>query len=330
MPSMTPSSDSSPDPADQGNTIAFRIGLDGKGGCTDDADRAAIRWTHYRIDDEGHTHLLINDRRLAERIAEAMTTENARPRATLFEDGLLVVLRGINCNTGSVPEDMVSMRAWVDGERVVTVSPRRVFAVEDVHQELRRGDGPTTAIEVFTRIATALVERMRPVVDGLEEAVDALHEGMLNNGPEEIQRPLSDLRHMTARLRRHMAPQRDALRQLLKMKSDFLSADDLAELSNAADNQSRYVEDADSVRERATVLQDELNNTVANEMNRNMYLMSIIAAVFLPLGLLTGLLGINVGGMPGTNSPIAFWSVCGLMGLIALAEVWYFRRRRLL
>lgn len=327
---MTSTSKSSPDPSDSVEAIAFRVGLDGKGGCSNEADGAAIRWTHYRIDDEEDAHLLIKDRRLAERIADAMIAGNARPRATLFEDGLLVVLRGINCNPGSAPEDMVSMRAWVDGDRVVTVSPRRVFAVEDVHQELTRGDGPTRAVEVFTRIAVTLVERMRPVVDGLEEAIDALHENLLSNGPEEIQRPLSDLRHMTARLRRHMAPQRDALRQLLKMKSDFLTQDDLAELSNAADNQSRYVEDVDSVRERATVLQDELNNNVANDMNRNMYLMSIIAAVFLPLGLLTGLLGINVGGIPGTESPIAFWAVCGLMVLIAVVEVWYFRRRRLI
>lgn len=316
-----------PEPAQK---IIFRVGLNGQGGYVEPADHAAMRWTHYRIDDEEDTHDLIRDRRLADRIAEAMTTGNARPRATLFPEGLLVVLRGVNSNPGEDPEDMVSMRAWIDHERVVSVSTRRVLAIEDVYAELQQGIGPTTPAEILTHIAEALVDRMRPIVDALEDTVDELHERLLANGPSELQRPLSDLRHVIANLRRHMAPQRDALRQLLKMKTGILRSEDIGELSNSADNQSRYVEDVDSVRERATVLQDELNNTVANDMNRNMYLMSIIAAVFLPLSLLTGLLGINVGGIPGTDSNAAFWVVCALLVLIALIELWYFRRRRLI
>lgn len=312
------------------NNVAFRVGLNGRGGLAEEADTASLRWTHYRGDDDAISDLLMRDRRLADHIADSMMTQNARPRVSVIEDGLLVVLRGVNSNPGSDPEDMVSMRAWVDADRIVTVSPRRVLAVEDVHAALAKGSGPKSPIGALVHIADSIVERMRPVVDGLEDTVDDLHERLLTKGPNELQRPLADLRHVIAQLRRHMAPQRDALRQFVAMRTKLMSDEDLGELIHTADRQSRYVEDVDSVRERATVLQDELNNTVANEMNRNMYLMSIIAAVFLPLGFLTGLLGINVGGIPGTESPLAFWIVCALLVGIAVAEVWWFRRRRLL
>ena len=312
------------------DAVTFRIGLDGQGGLIEQADGAGLRWTHYRSDDAKLVQQLVRDRRLLDNIAESLMSPNARPRAVQIEDGILVVLRGVNSNPGADPEDMVSMRAWFDAERVVSISPRRVFAIEDVHAGLSKGKGPTTPMEVLVHIADSIVERMRPIVDGLEDTVEELHDRLLADGPKELQRPLADLRHVVAQLRRHMAPQRDALRRLVDMKSALLTDEARLELMHTADRQSRYVEDIDSVRERATVLQDDLNNSVASQMNRNMYLMSIIAAVFLPLGLLTGLLGINVGGMPGAESRWAFWIVCALLVVIAIAEVWYFRRRRLL
>ena len=64
------------------------------------------------------------------------------------------------------------------------------------------------------------------------------------------------------------------------------------------------------------------------QMNKTMYLLSIVAAIFLPLGLLTGLLGINVGGIPGTESPYAFIVVCVGLIFIAFIQALIFRRMR--
>jgi len=94
------------------------------------------------------------------------------------------------------------------------------------------------------------------------------------------------------------------------------------ELREVADRVTRMTEDIDAVRERAMVLQDQLTDQRAEEMNRNMMVLSVVAAIFLPLGFLTGLFGINVGGMPGVESPVAFWFVvaaCGVIGIVLLA-----------
>ncbi len=82
------------------------------------------------------------------------------------------------------------------------------------------------------------------------------------------------------------------------------------------------------MRERAVVAQDQLTSHLAEELNSRMYVLSLVAAIFLPLGFLTGLLGINVGGIPGAENPGSFGIfVVGLVVLVAL-ELWYFRRRR--
>jgi len=97
-------------------------------------------------------------------------------------------------------------------------------------------------------------------------------------------------------------------------------------LREASDRITRMVEDIDSARERAAVTQDELSNRLSERMNRTMYVLSIVAAVFLPLGLLTGLLGMDVGGVPGHDVPSAFWIVCAVCGVMSVVQVWAFRK----
>ena len=63
-------------------------------------------------------------------------------------------------------------------------------------------------------------------------------------------------------------------------------------------------------------------------MNKTMYILSIVAGIFLPLGLLTGLLGINVGGIPGTENPWAFAIFCVLLLIIAGGQIWLFKRKK--
>jgi zinc transporter len=131
-------------------------------------------------------------------------------------------------------------------------------------------------------------------------------------------------------LRRHIAPQRDALAFLTVEEMKWLTQQQRWHLRESIDQIIRYVENLDMLRERATVLQDTLLNHLSEQLNRNMYLLSIVTTLFLPLSFMTGLLGINVGGIPGSNSPIAFVIVCALMLAGGFFEYWLFKRLRLL
>jgi len=96
-------------------------------------------------------------------------------------------------------------------------------------------------------------------------------------------------------------------------------------LREVADKITRYIEDLDSARERAAVVQDELSSCLAERLNKNTYLLSIIAAIFMPLSLLTGLLGINVGGIPGEKWPWSFASATIGIFVLGVIEYWLFK-----
>ena len=101
-----------------------------------------------------------------------------------------------------------------------------------------------------------------------------------------------------------------------------------AMLTEETDAVTRYVEDLDAMRERAGILRDEAMSHLSERLNRNMYVLSIVATIMLPLSLLAGLLGINVGGIPGARWPWSFAVVCVLMGALGIVEYWLFRRLR--
>lgn len=136
--------------------------------------------------------------------------------------------------------------------------------------------------------------------------------------------------HTSIVLRRYLVPQREVIGRLHAERVSWLSDEIRAYLRESADRVTRYVETLDSARERAAVSSEELASRLAEQMNQTMYLLSVVAAIFLPLGLITGLLGINVGGMPGVDTPWAFTAVTVTMVGLGLLEVWVFRKYQLL
>ena len=285
-------------------------------------------WLHFDFTVPAVADWLRGEGGLDEVSVEALITDETRPRVVTTHDALLLILRGVNLNPGQDPEDMVSVRAFFTRDRVISLRRRRIMAVEDLRQALISGDGPEDGGDFLVEFADLLTSRMGGVLDDIDDDADALEDEVLTAESHELRARIGAVRRQAIALRRYLAPQRDVMSRLQMEKASWLDDLHRVRLRELADRVTRHVEDLDSVRDRAAVTQDELNTRLSDQMNKTMYLLSIVAAVFLPLGLLTGLLGINVGGIPGADTPFAFAIVCGLMVLLAIGEIWFFRSRK--
>ena len=219
---------------------------------------------------------------------------------------------------------MVSLRIWAEPQRLISLRFRRVMAVQELDRRIAAGTGPHDLGALLVGLADGLVQRMGPVLNSLDEELDNLEERILADHSRELRPVLSDIRRRAILLRRYLAPQRDALGRLLIEDIDWVDTEQRRRLREVADRVTNYVEELDAARERAQIVQDELSNRVAERMNRNMYVISIVATIFLPLGFVTGLFGINVAGMPGVETGWAFAAVaggCALLGLVTLAAL---------
>ena len=129
-------------------------------------------------------------------------------------------------------------------------------------------------------------------------------------------------------MRRHLGPQREALAQLQSEKIEFLTPSEKLEIREINDSLIRYIEDLDMMRERAASAQEDLLSQLSEQLNSRLYLLSIISAVFLPLGFLTGLMGVNLAGIPGSEASYAFGLFTLSLGLMSLIVLWLLKQRR--
>lgn len=289
---------------------------------------AGCLWVHLHRDAEETREWLEKRSGLDPLIVESLLAESTRPRCAPVADGVMLFLRGVNLNPGADPEDMVSIRLWVESTRIISVRTRRLMSVDDLRQALGRGDGPRDAGGFITQLAGQLVSRMSGVIADVDDNVDRLQEAVLESEDRQLRTDLTRLRREIIALRRYLAPQREALARFGQVKTSWINEFDSLHIREEVDHVMRLVEDLDAARERAAVTQEELNNRLSEQMNARMYVLSVVAAIFLPLGFLTGLFGINVGGIPLAEDPGGFSDIVLLMFTITGALVALFRWRR--
>lgn len=259
-------------------------------------------------------------------ILDALLADETRPRIVEFEEGVLLILRGVNLNEGADPEDMVSVRLWIDAHRIISLERRSTKAVLDIEDRLKHGKGPKNAGDFLTQLSARLFERMEPVLTALDEATDDIEEKVIENPDFSERQTIVNIRKQAIIYRRYISPQRDVMQHLRTSDLNWLDTMQRRHIQESYDRVLRYVEDLDTIRERAQIVKDELTSAISDRLNKNLYVLSVIAAVFLPLGFLTGLLGINIGGIPGTEDPNAFWIfIVGLFVLVSL-QVWLFKK----
>ena len=319
-----------------GSGVLWAYQLDGEGAgvrvssedALSDSDLPGFTWVHIHSDSLPAAQWLAENG-IEQRIIDALTAQETRPRAIELGRGTLVTLRGVNSNPGADPEDMISLRLWFSGSLVISSrrSMRRLLSVEDVRRSIESGEGPRSSGQVISMLTERIATRIGDVVDDIEEELSAIEGSLESSEVSQLRQRLAMSRRQTAAIRRYLAPQRVALDTLFR-DNERLSSREAHEIQTQSDRITRFVEDLDLARERAMVLQGELQDQIAEQQNQRMYVLSIVAAVFLPLSFLTGVFGMNVAGLPGTENPGAFLLLSLAMLVLAIALIVYMRWRK--
>lgn len=287
-------------------------------------------WLHWDRSQPQAQHWLREHSGLDAFSCDLLLEENTRPRLLpLPRDELLVFLRGINRNPGAEPEDMVSVRIFADARRVISLRLRPLLATDALIADLQAGRGPKTSSELLLELARHLTHRVDDLISELSEQLDAEEEHL---DADERYRPdhslMLQLRRRAAGLRRFLAPQRDLYAQMARSRQSWFVEDDDDYWNELNNRLTRYLEELELIRERVVLVLEAESRRLGERMNRIMYRFTVITGMFLPLTFLTGLLGINVGGIPGADSAQGFLVACGLMLLLAGGQLLLFRRWR--
>lgn len=318
------------------NGLIHALLLDGKGGAQSLSWTAVEQWRpedgelwlHFDYAVTDVRSWLQSESQLDEAIIDTLLSDGSRPRFSPQESGVFIAWRGVNLNPQSDPDDMVALRLWRDESRLISTRNRKLMAVREMVQALERGSGPFTTAEILVELAANMTLKIGRVLGDFEEQMAELEERVIDSRQMTLRSELSDFRRHVMAMRRYIAPQKEALFAFSIEKLAWLTGSEKVQLREVVDRITRHLEDLESLRERAVIAQEELQNRISEELNSRLYVLSVITAIFLPLGFFTGLLGINVGGMPGAENASGFWYVVAGMVLLLILQLGYFRWRR--
>ncbi|HOV03967.1 MAG TPA: zinc transporter ZntB [Kaistiaceae bacterium] len=289
---------------------------------------AAFLWVHLHAPDEAAREALSHWAGLGRSRPAALVAAETRPRCDSYPKGLLLNLRGVNVTPGAEPDDLVSVRLWIEAHRILSVSYREMHALDDLRTAVARGRVIANTGEFVAELALRIANAMEPVIEELSEQIDDLEDEVATDAFASLRRRLSEARRQATGLHRFIAPQRMALDRLAIEAQTLFAAPDRNRLREAADHVTRFSEELSMIHDRASILQEEITDKRAEVLNQRMLVLSVAAAVFLPLNLIVGALGMNVGGIPGAGSAGAFWGVSIVLAAIAVGGIFLARWKR--
>lgn len=315
-----------------GPGLRFACVLNSKGGCRDlEAwhqvsswrPEDGVLWVHLERDTPEAARWLQADGDIDPLVAEALLADDSRPRVEALDEALLLVLRGVNFAEREELE-LVPIHIWMDDKRVITLRDRdhALTALREIRLPLRLGRGPRAGGGLLIRIADKIGRDLEPVIDEMEEEVERLEDTIMSTASEELRRDLADVRRRAIHLKRYLSPQREALNALRIEDTPLLDEHDRLRLNGVIDRVSRHIEDLDAIRDRTTILHEDLAALISEKIAKTTHRFTVLAALLLPPSLIAAILGTNIGGIPGSNDPGAFLELIGIIA--ALLVIQYF------
>lgn len=288
-----------------------------------------LRWLHLDWRGGGARRWLAEQAGIDPVAAAAVLDDAVRPRVTHFDDSLLVVLRAANLESGEAREDLASLRMLVLPGCLVTLRRTRVRAAEDVRQRvIEHPAAIRDATDLVVALTMRVQDRLQDLLEDLGERLDDFEDRIAAADVSPERAEIGDLRRGLIALRKSLLPQRDALARLVADPHPLVGKKHHQMLREEAQRAARLLDDVESSRERAAVLMEELAVESTEQLNRRIYIFTVIAAIFLPLTFVAGALGMNVGGVPFADHPNGFYAVLGVLGLIGIGIwLWLLRQR---
>ncbi|WP_437612852.1 zinc transporter ZntB [Erwinia sp. V71] len=306
--------------------------LDGKGGLIPIDNRDVINcerpcWLHLNYTHRESADWLSSTPLIPDSVRAALSGDSMRPRVSRLGDGFMITLRSVNLNSESRPDQLVAIRVFINDKLIVSTRRRKVYAIDEVLTDLQNGNGPADGGSWLVDVCDALTDHASEFIEELHDKIIELEDALLDQ-QVPARGELALLRKQIIVMRRYMAPQRDVYAKLASERLGWMDDDDRRRMQEISDRLGRGLDDLDACVARTAVLADEIASVLADAMNRRTYTMSLLAMVFLPTTFLTGLFGVNLGGIPGGEYHYGFSIFCLLLVVLVVGVAWWLKRRK--
>jgi zinc transporter len=267
-------------------------------------------WLHFNLSNAASERWLRAHAGLPDEFYETLHQGSRSTRIEVADDALIAVVNDVLHNFSVDTAEISTLWVHVTPRGVITARRKPLESIERLRQDVLHGAPLRSSVELLVHLlrdqADVLVNIVRDAVARVDATEDQLLAGRLTRRRED----LGALRRVLVRLQRLLAPEPAAVFRLLQRPPAWVAPDDRQELRQSTEEFTVVLSDLAALQERIKLLQEEIAAQVNEDNNRSLFLLTIVTVMALPINLIAGLLGMNVGGVPLSQHPHGFGSCC--------------------
>ncbi|HTJ99973.1 MAG TPA: CorA family divalent cation transporter [Bordetella sp.] len=286
-------------------------------------------WLHLKIADSRIHDWLEQAQDIPEAARVFLAGRDTRPRLHVTDDGVYGLLVDMKMDTDAQDDEKGVLHFFMDGTRLITVRTRALHSTDRLRRLIEEGADYDCTLNLLAGLLQCLHEGFLEKLEALTDEVDDIEASVLSDRQEADRSALSAVRRQLAEFRRYINPERNILGRLCTLGhhwADSQAQDHLAQVIDALHGLAGTI---DALYERAKLLQEEIASQMAEEMNRNLMVLSILTALLMPGTLLSGIFGMNMADVPGLQAPGAFWWVLCLMAALGAGMLLLLKKLKL-
>jgi zinc transporter len=288
----------------------------------------SFAWLHFNLSDAAaqtwiRAHLDV--------VPEFFEALHAGSRSTRIEDAgdaLVAVVNDVAFEFAFDPSEIASL--WVNVGPRIAISARihPLRSIDRLRHAVKEGCRFDSSVAFLNRLLHDQGDVLVRIVREATIRVDAVEDGLLAGRLQLKRLELGKLRRVLVRLQRLLAPEPGALFRLLRQPPPWISAQALDDLRQATEEFTLIIRDLADLKERIKLLQEEIAAQVGEQTNRSLFTLTVVTVLALPINIVAGLLGMNVGGIPLAQDAHGFYVIVGVIVTITvLAGRFAFRKR---
>ena len=294
-------------------------------------DRQSINWINIdglsdtsiikKVGEHFNLHYLLLD--------DIMNTDH-RPKVDEYDDHLFLTMKMLYRMEGD-EIDYEHISFVLGKDFLLSFQEKEGDIFNNLRERIKNDTGifrKRGADYLLYRLVDTIVDSYYTILENVGYKVEALEENISTNPTIEDFRQIQELKKEFIYLRKVVYPLREALNKILKNEYGFIEKNTLKYYSDVYDHVIHLIDSLDTYKDLTSTLMDLYMNTINYKMNEVMKLLTIITTIFIPLSFVAGIYGMNFENMPELTWHYGYYEVLGIMGIIFIGMIFYFRFKK--
>jgi len=264
-------------------------------------------------------------------ILEDIVNTGQRPKIEDFENYIFIVLKMLYFDEKENETKIEQVSLIISKNCVISFQERVGDVFNPIRERLRKGKGrirKAGADYLTYALIDTIVDSYFVILEKIGEKIEILEDTVVTNPTPESLQTIHNLKREMIFLRKSVWPLREMISNLTRVESSLIEEATKIYLRDVYDHTIQVIDTTETYRDMLSGLHDTYLSGISNRMNEIMKVLTIFASIFIPLTFIAGIYGMNFACMPELSWRWGYFAILGVMAIVGISMLLYFRRKK--